>query len=226
MLLTVIHMQRYFYIALIVAIPSALWGYAYEFFYFFALNLSPHKILNLKHYVVSGVALAIYMFVPLLALSQLKKFFSKRIHINEAKSLGDALDQTTFASEIKGARIAFIFSVVFFITAYYESIQLHSDRLSATYMCMVFVNLIMFYPSLALSPTHARISVLIGLTASIAICFAAGGYGDAARALKTKTLLRDDFIIHIERLDGKLVVVPKEIFIPTSWGDILKSLNN
>jgi hypothetical protein len=216
------HMKRTILFLLTIALPLGLWGYAYETSYFLALGISPLDTLNLRHYVVSGGTLIMAILIPLIVFSQLDKFFTKRIHVNDAKSMKDQLAKADFSREVKGARIAVLLSMLFWFVVYFQP-RLHLPQdLSSQYFYMVFVNLMLFYSSIAISPPYSRATVIFAFVVSVAICFSAGGYGEARRQSESKNVLRDDHIVRIERIDGKIVAIPNDLPIPTSWLSLLK----
>lgn len=216
--------KRFVLFLLILALPVGFWGYAYEASYFLALDLSPHKTLSVWHYVVSGGGLILLMLVPLLVLANLRKFFTKAIHEDDIKSLKDHLARAELSEEIKGARVAVALSAAFWLAVYFRFPLPMAGHLHSIYLYMVFVNLALFFSSIAISPPYARGSVLIAFIASVAICFSAGGYGDAVRSRDGKDLLRDDNIVRIERLGGRPVATAKDLPLPTSWSDALLRL--
>ncbi len=81
-----------------------IWGYAYEVSYFIAIGLPPHATLGIRHYVTSGATTVLLMLIPLLVMGHLEKFFTTRIHVDDAKSVSDLIAKANFSQEIKGAR--------------------------------------------------------------------------------------------------------------------------
>lgn len=209
---------------LFVALPLGIWGYAYEFSYFRILGISPHETLGVWHYVVSGGALILLMLIPLLILGNLKKFFTKGIHEDDIKSIEKHLGRADFPEAIKDARLAVVFSVIFWLAVYFQPHLPIPNKTSITYLYVVFVNLAFFYSSIALSPPYSRPTVVIAFVVSVALCFSAGGIGAARNSRDSANPLRDDHIVRIERIDGKLNAVAKAIPVPASWLTAIKRI--
>ena len=120
--------------------------------------------------------------------------------------------------------LAVALSVVFWFAVYFQPRLQLSGNISSIFLYMVFVNLWLFFSSIATSPPFSRATVVLAFIFSVSICFSAGGYGDARRQREGRNVLRDDYVVRIERVDGKLIATPSEIPLLTSWPGILKRL--
>ncbi len=201
----------------LACLPIALWGYAFEASYFAALGLSSHQVLSLWHYIASGGGLILSMLVALLVYTQLKKFFTRGIHEDDMKEVRAQISKAEFKKEIVGARIAVVISVVFWLAVYFGHSIPALSTLSSTFLYLAFVNVGLFFTCVATSPNHARFTVLLTLVLSVAVCFAAGGYGSGKQDMLRASPIRDDFIVSVVRVDGKLVARATELVLPASW---------
>lgn len=73
-----------------------------------------------------------------------------------------------------------------------------------------------FFGAVATSPPHARVSVILAFIISVAICFAAGGFGAAGSQQFLKDgAVRDDSIVRVIRpKEGKVEVEVKPLTFP------------
>jgi len=223
-------MKRALLFLLPVLLPAGLWGYAYEASFFRAIGLSSHTYLTAFHYTLSGITYLLVMVLPLLVFSQLRKFFTKQIHFDDAKVLEDHLATSKFSEEIKGARLAVALSVVFWLIVYFQKSLPIPRGVSSTFLYVVFVNVMFFYTSIALSPPYSRPTIILALVVSITICFSAGGLGAGKQFLSSRTGLRDDNVVRVERMpSGPPQVTPAPSpSIPSAAGwikQIIKGLS-
>lgn len=209
-------LRRLFPLTLLL-LPVTLWGYAFEASYFAALGLASHNVLKPWHYIASGSGPLLSMMVVLVIYSQLKKFFTRRVHVDDLKELREQLSKMDFKKEILGARVAVVLSVAFWLAVYFGHDTPALSTLSDTFMYLAFINVSLFFNSIATSPNHARFTVLFMLATSIAVCFAAGGYGAGINDMKRSSPLRDDYIVKIVRANGELTATATDFTLPTSW---------
>lgn len=223
-------MKRALLLLLPVLLPAGLWGYAYEASFFRVIGLSPHPYLTAFHYTLSGLTHLLVMVLALLVFSQLRKFFTKQIHVDDAKALRDRLAASKFSEEIRGARLAVSLSVVFWLLIYFQDSLPIPRGVGSAFLYVVFVNVMLFYTSIALSPPYSRPTINLALVVSITICFSAGGLGAGKKFLSSRTGLRDDNIVRVERMPGApLQVTPASSpSIPSAAGwikHIIKGLS-
>ena len=222
--ITILHMLRRLFPAALLALPIAVWGYAFEASYFAALSLSSHDALKPWHYIASGGGTVLSMFVVLLVYAHLSKFFSRRIHQDDMKEVRAELKKADFKSEILGARIAMLLSLAFWLMVYFGHAIPALSTLSSLFLYLTFVNVGLFFGCIATSPNHSRFTVLFMLVLSIALCFAAGGYGAGKQDLSRSSPLRDDYIVKIVRMNGTISAHATELVLPTSWWEGAKQL--
>ena len=221
-------MLRFVPLLVAIVLPVGFWGYAFEASYFLALDLSPHETLHVWHYFASGGKSLLVMIVLLVVYASLKKFFTSGIHVDDMKELKAEFSAPNFRDEVTGARLAVIFSTVFWSVVYFANHLPAFASVSNIFLYVVFVNVMMFLMSIASSPQHAKGTVLVVFVLSVAICFAAGGYGAAKQAMPVMPVmqgsssLRDDHIVQILLVNGKLHVKSTELVLPGSWGEAVK----
>ena len=191
-----------------------LWGYAYEYSYFRALDLNVLDTLRALHFVLSAGSYIVPMLVIILIYVHLGKFFTKRVYEDDTKVILKQLESTTFEKEIFGARLAVMVSVIYWLSTVLLPKVGVDLRLGTIFLYLTFVNLQFFLPPLLLSPPHSRMSVLVAFVVSVTLCFSAGGYGFALNAKRANEVIRDDFLVRIVRSGGAALATVKPTRLP------------
>lgn len=197
-----------------IAFVLGILGYAFEASYFFALGLNVHKYFGLHQFVISGFLVVLPMFVVLFIYTQLKKFFTKQVHEDDAKTVSEQLAKTTFANQLIGARMAVAFSLVYWIVVVFAPKFGVDWPLWPVFGYMSFVNLLFFYGTILLSPSQSRLAILVAFLVSVSLCFSAGGYGQAIDKRRIDPVIRDDFLVRIMRTATDQTVETKPVRLP------------
>lgn len=193
---------------------AGAWGYAFEFAYFRFLGLSANETLSIQHFVYSGLSNVAPLLAIALLFALLSKFFSRNIKRDDMKGFKDQMAKSKFVQEITGARVAFAMSLVLLILVLFD-VRLGSTLgLGYTFWLISFFNMQLFTGAIYLSPPHSKAAVVAAFVVSVSLCFAAGGVEHARQSIKEATLLRDDAVVHVERVDGKLVATAKSVRLP------------
>lgn len=194
-----------------LSITFGVVGYIFEVSYFYALDLSATDVLGLQHFVASGASLTLPAAFFLVFTSQLKKFFTKAIHEDDVTVMLDGLSATTFAEQIVFARMSFVISVLYgAAVALSAKFNLHW-HLGSTLLLLVFFNLQNFFAVIQLSPKHSRFTVIFMFLVAVFICFAAGGYSVGLDDREKTEVVREDFILKIERTGTARKATAKEL---------------
>lgn len=199
----------------VISIPAAvvfgLWGYVYEASYFFARGLNVHEYFGLRQFVLSGLRIVLPMLAILLVYTQLKKFFTKQVHEDDAKVLAEQLSKTSFSQQLIGARVAVGFSAAYWLIVVFAPMVGLTWPLWSSFGYMSFVNLLFFYGAFALSPPYSRLSVIVAFCVSVALCFSAGGYGYGQDTRVNDHVVRNDVLVKITQTDNAQVVEVKPL---------------
>ncbi len=194
-------------------IVLGLMGFLFQVSYFYALGLAATDILDIQHYVATGAAVTLPAFVLLLLIAQFKKFFSKSIHEDDTKKIGEMLSETTFEKQILFARMSLGVSLLYaLITVLAAQLGLQWP-LGIVLLIFVFFNFQNFFAAILLSPKHSRFTIVFMFFVAVAICFAAGGYGVGSMARLKTGVIQDDFIVRIERTGDTIVATAKPLTI-------------
>lgn len=187
-----------------LAVLFAAWGYAYEFTYFITLGLNVNDVLTVNSYMVSSGRVIAFIVLSVMLFVHITKFFTKNIHEDDVATLKSRLSERSFANEIVNARISCVISVLFWLVVCFGRQIGIAEDFSHLYMYLIYVNATLFSTSLLLSPPHAKITVLLLFSVSIALCFSAGGYGNANYAMRNEGVVRDDMVVKIINNEGEL----------------------
>lgn len=146
---------------LILCIPLAFWGWAYEVSYFSILGLDVYKTLDLLHYIYSSlIYLAIFLIV-LITYAAFSKFFSKNVDKDDWAEVKEALGKTAFIETMSHARMEFLFSLVIWAIVFFSPnirvLDWFGRALGGSFMLLIWFNIIQFFASLYLSPQHIQI---------------------------------------------------------------------
>jgi hypothetical protein len=204
---------------LILVFPLGLWGLAFEVSYLAALDVPILGTLQPWHYFANGGVQIFTMAVTLFIYASVKKFFTEKIHADDLKLFKSAARSADFKNELLGARVAVLISIGYWLAVYFGTRVVGIPNISDVYMFMVFVNLSWFLMCIVSSPAPAKLTVITMLVLSITICFAAGGYGQAKRSLMLGSNLRDDYIVKIQRSNGRLHAKATSFPFPVTWKD-------
>lgn len=192
------------------------WGYCYELAYFARLKLIAHEHLSLKHFVVSSGATIIPMLLVILIYENVKRFFSKKIHVDPRIEVSEHLKAENFDKFMGIARagvgIAFVFlALVLALPEIGVTLAIWS-----MYLYMVFIVMQMFFGAVLTSPAHSIFPIVLLFALSAAACFAGGGYGYASSGNSaSKDVVRDDLVVRITRSpNGEFKVEPKALDFP------------
>ncbi len=216
-------MKNIAFVILILCIPLAFWGWAYEVSYFSILGLDVNKTFGLIHYVYSSLAYLVIMFIVVVTYGAISKFFSKKIDRNDATELKEALARTEFIKVISNARMAFLFSlVVWLIVILAPNLRILNwlgRPLGESFMLLIWFNILLFSASLYLSPQHSKFAVIVVFVLSVGVCFSMGGIAHARLATKINdNIIRSDFLVVITKENGKYVAVANPVEIPFNTG--------
>ena len=185
-----------------LAVLFAAWGYSYEFTYFITLGLNVNDVLTVNSYIVSSGRVIAFIVLSVMLFVHITKFFTKKIHEDDVATLKSRLSERSFAKEIVNARISCVISVLFWLVVCFGRKIGITEDFSHLYMYLIYVNATLFSTSLLLSPPHAKITVLLLFSVSIALCFSAGGYGSANYAMRVEGVVRDDIVVKVVNKEG------------------------
>lgn len=205
-------------------IVFAVWGYAFELSFFLSLGLNPGDYLSPWHYILSSLQVLVPMLLAMAVITQLKKFFSKGVHIDDAKELTENLKEASFDQILMLARMIAVLSFVYFavvVCVFHLDINF-SVWAAGPYL--LFMVLAYFLFAIILSPPHARVSVVVTFIFAEALCFAGIGCGMAHDSrIRPRSPVRDDFVVLITRRDDRLVIEAKSLpILPPVTGLIRK----
>lgn len=186
-----------------LAAVFAAWGYIYELTYFTTLGLNVNDVLTVDSYIFSSGRTIGFIVLFIVVFTQFVKFFTKSIHDDDVAILKSRLSERSFANEIASARTSCVISVLFWLVVFFGHRIGITEDFSYLYMYFIYVNATLFSTSLLLSPPHAKITVFLLFSVSIALCFSAGAYGRANYAIKTDGIVRDDMVVKVINDDGK-----------------------
>jgi len=219
------------FVAIVIALVTGAWGYAYEFAYFAYLKLNVNNILGPTHFIYSGAANIGPMCAILIAFALLMKFFSKNIAQDDLKIASERLAKSNFFEEISLARGGFLLSLAFFLLVLFD-IQPPSFGegfhigLGFSFWLFTFFNIQLFFGSIYLSPPHSRAAIVLAFVLAVSMCFAAGGIETARLSSQSNNILRNDGLVKVYRQGGKIVAEPKPVSIPLPlWNNALQWLN-
>lgn len=197
-----------------------LWGYCYELAYFARLKLVAHEYLSLKHFVVSSGATIIPMLLVIFIYENVKRFFSKKIHVDPREEVSEHLKAENFEKFIGFARVGVVIALVFLVLMFALPAVGITLAIWPMYLYMVFVVMQAFFGAVLTSPVHSLVPIGLTFALSTAACFAGGGYGYASsRHSASQDVLRDDLVVKVTRApNGEFKVEPKsfKVTLPPS----------
>lgn len=200
------------------AISLALWGYSFELAYFFKIDVSVHETLKIKHFIFSSGAIIAPILALLFIYSRLKTFFTKDIYSDNVTEAINAIRSKSFKAAIPLARIGTALAILFLIIVVTISELEINIFIWPSFLFIAFLVLQLFFAALLSSPQYARATIVPVFIISIAICFAAGGYGYASsHKFSPPGIVRNDFVVTTTKVsDNKFEVKPKSIPISLS----------
>jgi hypothetical protein len=203
----------------ILCIPLVLWGWAYEVSYFSILGLNVNKTLGLLHYIYSSLIFLAIIFIVVIVYTAITKFFSNNVERNDWAGVKEALGKTELTKEISDARFAFLFSLGALLIVIFSPEVKFLDGLGRLlgdgFMLLVLFNILLFFASLYLSPSHSKFAIISVFVLSIGTCFSMGGISHARMAIEIKeSVIRDDSLVVITRENGEYVATAKPVKIP------------
>jgi hypothetical protein len=199
-----------FIFLLLISVPFAFWGWAYEFAFFAAYSANVHNFLKLEHYFLTGFMNLIPWLFLLACFSLLLKFFSSSVQKDELSAFKIAAQATNFLTQLSIARMVFCLSLVFLLLTIADFKYGFKVGLGRTYLLMVFFNLQAFAITIFLSPSQSKAAVSFAFIVSMAFCYAAGGVSRADDSQNSKTL-RDDHIVKIVKLEKGFSITPRQL---------------
>jgi hypothetical protein len=204
-------------IALVAVIALlGFWGYCYELAYFARLKLIAHEHLSLKHFVVSSGATIIPMLLAILIYENVKRFFTKKIHVDPRSEVSEHLKAENFEKFIGIARVGVGIAFVFLVLVFALPAIGVTLAIWPMYLYMVFIVMQTFFGAVLTSPLHSLVPIGLAFALSTAACFAGGGYGYASSANSvSKEVIRDDLAVKVTRSStGEFKVEPTALKIP------------
>ena len=215
------------FVALLISLPFAFWGLAYEFSYFKILGLNVFNNFNYIHYVFSGGIWVLTILVSLILVISIIKFFSSKIEKNDWDAVKESLNNTQFSNVIGQARAGFVLSIIYLISIIYvPSSYWFINALGEMHLFVTWNIFLLFFASIWLSPQHSKFAVIIIFIISIGACFSAGGVADARANIKLQHIvLRDDYLVTINKTAfEKYAAKPKalKLHIPLPFRKLLE----
>lgn len=199
------------YVSILVLV-FGIWGYCYELGYFAALGLDCAKYLSPWHYVASGAGVLVPMILAMLLITQITRFFSKKLGEDQATEFKRKLEKVSYENAIGIARIIFVFCLLFLIAVIGAHMLGFKRAIWPGGVFLIFTTLSYFFTAILRSPITARFTILVALVLAESFCYAAVGAGQGYDAAQNQNAtVRDDFLVLISRDDGRLVVQPKEL---------------
>lgn len=204
------------FVAIVIALVTGVWGYAFELAYFAYLKLNVHTIFGPVHFVHSGLSVIGPMFAMLLGFALLMKFFSRNLAQDDLRAVSERLSKSKFAEEIRMARSGFLLSLVFLLLVIFDIRpptfgEGRSTGLGFMFWLFTFFNIQLFFGSVCLSPPHSRGAVVAAFILAVSMCFAAGGIDAARLSIQSDKVLRDDSLVNVYRNGAELIVKPKPV---------------
>jgi hypothetical protein len=105
------------YALLVIALFLGCWGYCFELAYFGRLGLNVHKILGLRHFVVSSAITIVPMLIAITIYANVKRFFTKSIYTDTGQEFVAELKASPFDKQIAIARFGAAMSIAFLVLA-------------------------------------------------------------------------------------------------------------
>lgn len=203
-------------IALLIAIPIAAWGFAYEKAYFTTLGVDLPNDFSVYHYVLSGIIPLLVLVAIVMVLSAVKMFFTGiDTEREEGASLAAMVASAKLSarSDFKYAKFIFALCLSFpFFVYYWELLGLSVSNPGFTYYYFVSIAFGAFLWPLMVSAPHQKIPIALLMAASVAAVFVAGGIYDARADLRRPgPTIRDDTRVEVLRRGDGFISKPKGI---------------
>jgi len=213
-------MKRAFtFVAIVIALVTGVWGYAFELAYFVYLQLNVHTFFGPTHFVYAGLSVIGPMIAMLFVFALLMKFFSKDVAQDDLKVVSERLAKSKFTEEISMARGGFLLSLVFLLLVIFDIRPPSIGGGPATglgfmFWLFTFFNIQLFFGSICVSPPHSRGAVVVAFVLAVSMCFAAGGIDAARLSSQSDKVLRDDSLVKVSRKGSELIVETKAVSLP------------
>lgn len=211
----------------VLAAIFGLHGLAYELSYFMVFGLNGIAILSWKHLICSGFLNLAWLFAMFFILSMLKKFFSKDIKKDDYAEFQKIASNTGFDGSLQLARVTTLLCFVYWIITVTETHFKFMPTMGMAYSWMLIYTLTAFSLTLFQTPKQSLLPVIFVFIASTMMCLSAGGFAHA-RISQTKNgedkIIRNDFIVTIEKKGDGYVATPKKISLPFFFDKVIEKI--
>lgn len=186
-----------------------VWGIAYETAFFKFLDQSAAANLGWLNFVVSGLQGILPPFATVFLFTQLRKFWTKSIDDDDAKLLEGAVSKIQFAEALNLARLAFVVACLLGIGLLVFSQYVETTRFANLRWYLVWTVIGWFVPALASASKRSFYTIwFMLLISSSVLAFGLGDSDSRFFVFAEDNRLREDWVVTIHKMNGKLVVEP------------------
>ncbi|TDR31545.1 hypothetical protein [Hydromonas duriensis] len=211
-------MKNIFWLGPIV-VSFFIFGLAFELSAFYVLGLNALKVLSWKHFLYSGLIHATLSFFPILVLyvfSALRMFFSEALYKSPEETVA-LLPKFEFRNYVFISKLILLVSLIYLLLVIFEGEIFNSQILGLAYPWMFLFCTVFFVLTLLKSPTGSFMAVFVAFMFAGSFCMSAGGFGLSRShfiAFAKDGIVRNDFIVLIERKGSVYIATAKEVGVP------------
>lgn len=218
-----------FILLLLLILPLAVWGYAFELSYFSSLDIPLPNELSVTHFVYQSLVPVAFMLVTIGIYQAVKTVF---LPIQISKDNSGAFAKIVADAELDGFRkitnaVRFmVLLAIFYLAAIYLDWQLPRTHegdnrdVGIMWWFMIYVVSPALLLAIAITPKNSKISFYVVAILALSCLYAAGGIYEARAPINDPNVLRDDNIVTIERRGDDVNVEIHEVPLITIWRNL------